>query len=129
MTEQLTVPQLLEIHMMHQEGFNVSPGFRNPGFLLQLVDKPLLDGFAGGCDASSLVRQAAHYWHDLARAMAFRDGNAALAVHAMMTFLLLNGQELDVPEDDLVEAAILCVGWKMDLEQCESWIHRYLRHS
>ncbi|OXM14930.1 type II toxin-antitoxin system death-on-curing family toxin [Paenibacillus herberti] len=127
MNEQLTVPQLLEIHMMHQDRFNVSPGFRNPGFLLQLVDRPLLEGFVGSDDASTLVRQAALYWHGLARAVAFRDGNAATAIHAMMTFLLLNGIELDVPEDELVEAAILCVSWKMDLEECEEWIRRYLR--
>ncbi|QJC50598.1 hypothetical protein HGI30_02640 [Paenibacillus albicereus] len=122
MTEQLSVPQLLAIHMMHQDRFDVSPGFRNPGFLLQLVDRPLLEGFEGGGDRSSLIRQAALYWHGLARAMAFREGNAALAVHAMMTFLQLNGQRLSIDEDDLVEAALLCSEWKMDLEDCEAWI-------
>ncbi|PLT44065.1 hypothetical protein NYE40_02860 [Paenibacillus sp. FSL W8-1187] len=122
MTEQLTVPQLLAIHMMHQDRFDVSPGFRNPGFLLQLVDRPLLEGFSGGGDRSSLIRQAALYWHGLARARAFRDGNAALAIHTMMTFLLLNGQELRLDEDELVEAALLCSEWQMELEDCEAWI-------
>ncbi|ASS68098.1 MULTISPECIES: type II toxin-antitoxin system death-on-curing family toxin [unclassified Paenibacillus] len=121
MTTKLTIPQLIEIHMLHQDTFGVLPGFRNPGFLLQIVDRPFHESF-GSSDADGLIRQAALYWHGLARSFAFREGNAATAMHAMLTFLLVNGCELEIDEDDLVDAAIQAATWKMELDECEAWI-------
>jgi death-on-curing protein len=121
MTTTLTIPQLIEIHTLHQDIYDVAPGFRNPGFLLQIVDRPFHESF-GSSESDSLIRQAALYWHGLARSFAFREGNAATAMHAMLTFLLVNGCELEADDDDLVDAAIRAATWKMELEECEAWI-------
>ena len=123
----LTLPQLLDIHRLHQQHFHVNPGFRNPGFLLQIVDSRQLERFGAVQEADLLYRQAALYWHGLARSFVFQAGNASTALHGMLTFLLANGCELEADDDELVEAALLAVSWKLDLDDCEAWIRRHAK--
>jgi death-on-curing protein len=62
----------------------------------------------------------------LARSHAFNDGNKRIAFLAMVTFLGINGQELDTSEADVVTVMIEVASGQRSEEQLAEWIRSRL---
>ncbi|MGV9798888.1 type II toxin-antitoxin system death-on-curing family toxin [Mycobacterium sp. NPDC003449] len=96
MIEYLDLEDLLEI-ARHAVGRQVS--VRDYGLLESALARPSASVF--GADAyPDLHLKAAALMQSLARNHALVDGNKRLAWAACLTFLAINGQRINAPEDD-----------------------------
>lgn len=53
---------------------------------------------------------------------AFVDGNKRIGMYVMLTFLAVNGVELDCTNDEVVEAGLGVASGKMKYEQLLEWV-------
>ncbi|WP_088834392.1 type II toxin-antitoxin system death-on-curing family toxin [Paenibacillus tyrfis] len=119
----LTAQQIKEIHDQELKESGGLPGIKEPGYLELLADKPFSDYF-GQEQYPGLFCKAAVYFHGIATAHAFSDGNKRTAVLVTYTFLLVNGYELDADPDELFEVTIRVATKAMSLQQLEIWLER-----
>ncbi|MEQ9569786.1 MAG: type II toxin-antitoxin system death-on-curing family toxin [Longimicrobiales bacterium] len=75
---------------------------------------------------SDLATLGAAYCYGLVKNHPFVDGNKRICLVAMYTFLAINGQELDVPEPEAVDAIIAAADGSMPEEQLAEWIRVHL---
>ena len=98
----LTVDQVIEFHDEALREFGGLEGIRSSPQLSAAMLIPQQSAF--GEDAYPTVRQkAAAYGFFIAEAQAFIDGNKRTAAIAMEAFLLLNGYELHMFDDEIAE--------------------------
>lgn len=96
----LTVDQVIEYHDEALREFGGLDGIRSTNQLSAAVLMPQQSAF--GEDAySSIPQKAAAYGFFIAEAQAFIDGNKRSAAIAMEAFLLLNGYELLMPDEEI----------------------------
>jgi death on curing protein len=69
-----------------------------------------------------LAGLAAAYGFGLARNHPYRDGNKRIAFLALVTFLSINGKELDAAEDDVVATFVALADGRLTEEQLAGWI-------
>jgi death-on-curing protein len=98
----LTIDQVIEFHAEALREFGGLDGVRSPHQLSAAVLMPQQSAF--GEDAyASVPEKAAAYGFFIAEAQAFIDGNKRTAAIAMEAFLLLNGYELRMSDDEIAE--------------------------
>lgn len=98
----LTVDQVIEFHAEALREFGGLDGIRSVNQLSAAVLMPQQSAF--GEDAyPSIPGKAAAYGFFIAEAQAFIDGNKRAAAIAMEAFLLLNGYELRMSDDEIAE--------------------------
>ena len=96
----LTIDQVVEFHGEALREFGGLDGIRSPQQLAAAVLMPQQSAF--GEDAYPTVPgKAAAYGFFIAEAQAFIDGNKRSAAIAMETFLILNGYELRMSDDEI----------------------------
>ena len=98
---------------------------RDYGLLESALARPRASVF--GQDAySDLHLKAAALLHSLARNHALVDGNKRLAWTACLTFLAINGQWINAPEDDRFDLVIaVATGSAHDLERIASQLRAW----
>lgn len=105
----LTIDQVRRLHRRALEAFGGLDGVRSEQLLASAVFQPQASAF--GEDAyPTLVEKAAAYGFFLAENQPFIDGNKRTAAWAMVTFLDLNGYELEPADDDEVAVAFEQLG-------------------
>lgn len=117
----LTKQQILQFHdylLIRHGGLQ---GLREPGYLDLIIEKPYTDYF-GEEQYPGIFMKAAVYWHGLATAHCFNDGNKRTATMTALVFLKLNGYTLTAAEDDLFDTALLVATGRMELEDLATWI-------
>jgi death-on-curing protein len=98
----LTVAQVIDFHADALREFGGLDGIRSPQQLSAAVQMPQQSAF--GEDAYPTVpEKAAAYAYFIAQAQAFIDGNKRTAAIAMEAFLILNGFELRLSDDEMAE--------------------------
>jgi death on curing protein len=98
----LTVDQVIEFHAEALREFGGLDGIRSANQLAAAVLMAQQSAF--GEDAyPGIPDKAAAYALFIAEAQAFIDGNKRTAAIAMEAFLLLNGYELRMPDDEIAE--------------------------
>jgi len=98
----LTIDQVIEFHADALREFGGLDGIRSPHQLSAAVLMPQQSAF--GEDAyPSVPEKAAAYGFFIAEAQAFVDGNKRTAAIAMEAFLILNGYELRLADDEIAE--------------------------
>lgn len=98
----LTVDQVIEFHAEALREFGGLDGIRSANQLSAAVLIPQQSAF--GEDAyPSIPEKAAAYGFFIAEAQAFIDGNKRAAAIAMESFLILNGHELRMSDDEIAE--------------------------
>jgi death-on-curing protein len=98
----LTVDQVIEFHGEALREFGGLDGIRSPHQVSAAVLMPQQSAF--GEDAyPTIPEKAAAYGFFIAEAQAFIDGNKRTAAIAMEAFLILNGYELQMSDDDIAE--------------------------
>jgi death on curing protein len=101
----LTLDEVLEIHDQQVELYGGSHGLRDAGALESAVATPQAT-FGGEYLYHTVWMMAAAYLYHLVQNHAFIDGNKRAGANTAMTFLYLNGFELDCTEDELVELVL-----------------------
>lgn len=104
--EFLTVPLLLQLHEDQIARYGGSLGVREMGLLQSAVAMPQA-GFGGQYLHTDLHEMAAAYLFHIVKNHPFIDGNKRAGAMAAYVFLVLNGIELEAPEEafgDLVLA-------------------------
>ncbi|HEX6096401.1 MAG TPA: type II toxin-antitoxin system death-on-curing family toxin [Thermoanaerobaculia bacterium] len=94
----LTLDEVLSLHAEQIRLFGGSSGIRDLG-LLESAIGTVEATFDGAFLHETLFAMAAAYLHGICRNHPFVDGNKRTAVAAALTFLEMNGVEVDADED------------------------------
>ena len=96
-------------------------GLRDEGMLDSALNAPFQT--FGGTDLSPSIQQkAAQLCHGLVMNHPFIDGNKRVGVHAMLTFLAINGIELRYTQKELSEIILSAAAGKMSRDDIMQWI-------
>ncbi len=104
----LTEEAVLEIHAAQLAEFGGAQGVLNPGLLSSAVAQPAAT-FLGVFLNRGLHAMAAAYLYHLAKNHPFVEGNKRTAVAAALTFLELNGVNVEHDAPALEELAVAAV--------------------
>jgi len=111
----LSLDVVLEIHQRQLKEFGGSVGIRNQSGLESAVETPKAT-FDGQDLYPTLFGKAAAYAFHIAGAQAFVDGNKRAALDVALTFLAINGYEVEAEEMELYDAMIAIAERKMTKE-------------
>ena len=120
----LTYEQIVSLHDLALEQYGGLPGVKDEGYIHFIVDKPYTE-FFGEEQYPGIYLKAAVYWHGLATAHCFNDGNKRSSLLTALTFLEINGLELDVDPDILFDICIKVATKEMDLYGLAEWVERH----
>lgn len=96
----LNLAEVLEIHQDQVARYGGAPGIRDAGLLKSALGMPATT-YRGQFLHSDICEMAAAHLFHLVINHPFVDGNRRVGLVAALVFLLLNGYELNAPEDDL----------------------------
>jgi death-on-curing protein len=97
-----------------------NPGIRDDGLLESALNRPINKSLYGDPD---LFELAAAYAFGIASNHPFIDGNKRVACTAALTFLLLNGHDLDEQQDE-VEVFVGLAAGRIDESGLADWLRR-----
>lgn len=111
----LTLKEVQSIHSDQIASFGGSQGIRDQGLLESALAQPKA-AFDGQLLHPTIHEQAAAYLYHLAKNHPFLDGNKRTAFAVMETFLLLNGHELTLPDEQTYQMVLDVAQSKLDKE-------------
>lgn len=101
----ISLEVVLEIHRRQLKEFGGAEGVRNPSGIESAVEVPK-STFDGQDLYPTLFLKAAAYAFHIAEAQAFVDGNKRVALDVALTFLAINGHEINAERLELYDAMI-----------------------
>jgi len=101
----LTLDEVLSLHEDQIRRYGGSGGVRDLG-LLESAMGTVMATFGGSFLHGSVLEMAAAYLFHISRNHPFMDGNKRTAVAAALTFLEMNGIEVDAKEKEFYELVI-----------------------
>ena len=101
----LTVEEILEIHADQIKRYGGRSGLRDLGLLQSAVAVPR-SSFGGRYLHGTLFEIAAAYLFHIVQNHPFVDGNKRVGTAAALVFLKMNGIDIAVPNDALVELVL-----------------------
>ena len=107
---------VLVLHQLNVERFGGSLGVRDQGALESALNAPIDREYYEKADE---VKCAAAYGFNLCQAHAFIDGNKRIAAVTCEGFLRLNGFDLQIPNEELIEIFLKIASSEMDRDQFE----------
>ena len=119
----ISLDVVLEIHQCQLKEFGGADGIRNRSDLETAVESPKAT-FDGKDLYPTIFRKAAAYAYHLAESQAFVDGNKRAALDVPLTFLAINGFEIEDEKMELYEAMIAIAEKRMSKEQLASLCER-----
>ncbi|MEB3752604.1 type II toxin-antitoxin system death-on-curing family toxin [Geobacillus sp. FSL W8-0032] len=124
MVEKLHPEELRYIHdeMLHYYGG--IPGEKDPGMIEYVCQQPFVNLF-GKEMYPSLFEKAAVYMIAIATGHYFLDGNKRTAVMAAYSFLMKNGYELIVSDDELFEMCIKVAKKEVREKELANWLSNH----
>ena len=120
----LTVKQVIALHTQLVMKTGGSDGIRDRGLLESAVNAPF-QSFGGYDVYPTIYEKAARLGFGLAQNHAFIDGNKRIAAHALLTFLALNGIEIDCTEFELFSAFMRLAESALTFEELVSWLKNH----
>lgn len=122
----LTKEQLLEVQTESINRFGGSHGVRDEGAFESAVHAAENRHFYEGADE---IACAATYAFHLSQAHAFIDGNKRVAAGAALIFLDLNGFELEVPTETLIEIFLRLAAGELSRENLEALFREHVKQA
>ncbi len=120
----LSVEQIIKLHSELIKETGGSDGIRDIGLLQSAVNAPFQS--FGGCDVyPTIYQKAARLGFGLAQNHAFIDGNKRIAAHSLLTFLSLNGIEIECEEFELFYLFFNLASSKITFEELTDWIENH----
>ena len=101
----LTLDDVLEVHRDQIERYGGTLGVRDNGLLESAIAAPQ-SGFGGHYLHADLFEMASAYLFHLVQNHPFLDGNKRVGAAAALTFLVMNGIETKIPNQDLVQMVL-----------------------
>ena len=120
----LSKSAVLAIHAEQLAEHGGAPGFRDEGLLDSALARPQHLAAYGDPDVAEL---AAAYAFGLVRNHPFVDGNKRTGFVAAATFLLLNGYDLEAPEQDVVTVFWRLADGTLSDQELAGWFRAHLR--
>lgn len=117
----LTVEQVIKLHTDLVMASGGSDGIRDMGLLDSAVNAPF-QSFGSYDVYPTIYEKAARLGYGLAQNHAFIDGNKRIAAHAVLTFLSLNGIEIDCTEFELFSLFYKLAASEISFENLVDWI-------
>lgn len=111
-----SLEEVLVLHQLNVERFGGSLGARDQGALESALNAPIDREHYEKADE---VKCAAAYGFNLCQAHAFIDGNKRIAAVTCEGFLRLNGFDLQIPNEELIEIFLQIASSEMDRDQFE----------
>lgn len=111
----ISLDAVLEIHKRQLIEFGGSDGIRNQSGLEAAVEAPKAS-FGGEDLYPDVFMKAAVYAYHIAESQAFVDGNKRTALDVALTFLAINGYEIQSEAMELIDAMIAIAEKKMSKE-------------
>lgn len=124
--EFLTVEDALLIHRDQVDRYGGDDGLRDLGLLESAVAAPRAM-FAGELLHEDPFQIAAAYLFHIVRNHPFVDGNKRTGAAAALVFLDLNGVEIEVGDDDLVECVLAVAQGERDKAAVAEFLRRHAR--
>ena len=125
----LTVKQIISMHTRLVMETGGSDGIRDEGLLESAVNAPF-QSFGGYDVYPTIYEKAARLGFGLAQNHSFIDGNKRIAAHAVLTFLEMNGIEIDCTEFELFSLFYKLAASEITFDDLVKWIknHEVPRH-
>lgn len=108
----ISLSVVLEIHKRQLQEFGGAEGIRNQAGLESAVESPKAT-FDGQDLYSTVFDKAAAYAYHIAESQSFVDGNKRVALDVALTFLTINGFEIQDEQMELYDAMISIAEKKM----------------
>ncbi len=108
----LDIGDVLEIHKDQIENYGGSLGVRDIELLKSAIAMPYAT-YGGEYLHVDIFEMAAAYLYHICQNHPFIDGNKRVATAVALVFLIINGYELDVAEDDLYSHVIQVANGKL----------------
>ena len=120
----LTLTEVLGIHRDQISRYGGTTGIRDIELLKSALGIPMAT-YGGEFLHTDVYEMAAAYLFHLVKNHPFLDGNKRVGAVAALVFLLLNGHDLDAPEDDLVEMVLSVARGEIDKAEVAVFIRRW----
>ena len=120
----LTVEQVIALHTQLVMKTGGSDGIRDRGLLESAVNAPF-QSFGGYDMYPTIYEKVARLGFGLAQNHAFIDGNKRIAAHALLTFLALNGIEIDCTEFELFSVFMRLAESALTFDDLVSWLNNH----
>ncbi|MBI2315178.1 type II toxin-antitoxin system death-on-curing family toxin [Candidatus Daviesbacteria bacterium] len=117
----LTLDEVLAIHYEEVERFGGSHGVRSLDLLDSALHRPQAS-FMGEDLYPSLFHKAAALMHSILLNHPFIDANKRTSTVSMAYFLHLNGYNIKIGQEELVEFALKVESKQLNLEQISKWL-------
>jgi death on curing protein len=117
---------LTAIHHRQIAEHGGSEGLRDEGLLSSALARPQ-NLLAYGEPPPDLASLAAAYAYGIARNHPFVDGNKRTALVAARTFLILNGVDLEAPQDDKVLTFVNLAEGAISEQELADWIRKRIQ--
>jgi death on curing protein len=101
MLRYLSLPNVLRLHELSIEQFGGSDGIRDIALLESALAMPGAEYFGQELHPDLPSKAAAYLFH-ISQAHAFIDGNKRTAMAAALTFIRVNGHDIDADNDTLI---------------------------
>ncbi len=119
----LTVKQVITLHTQIVIFTGGSDGIRDMGLIESAVNASF-QSFGGYDVYPTIYEKAARLGFGLAHNHAFIDGNKRIAAHALLTFLELNGIEIDCTEAELISLFMRLAASEISIDNLVDWIKK-----
>lgn len=117
----LTLEQILVIHEDQIDRYGGSHGLRELSLLESAIFRPQTT-FSGEDLYLTLFDKSASLLHSILLNHPFVDGNKRTAIVSTIVFLMLNGWELQVEQEELIEKLLETVSKKYTIEIISNWL-------
>ena len=119
----ITKEKAIELHARLCMLTGGDPGIRDEGLLESALAAPY-QTFDGAELYPTLEEKAARLAHSLVLNHAFVDGNKRIGILVMMTFLYVNGKEIEPSSDEVVRAGLSLAAGTMSYVELLEWINK-----
>ena len=122
MTRYLRAADVLILHALQIERYGGSNGLRDMGQLESALYRPQTGYYP------DLVAETAALWESLSQNHPFIDGNKRAAMAASLTFMIINGLDIQVEADDMwTFLSGLYETHGFNFEAVDAWLRQHAR--
>ena len=119
--KKLKLDQIIKLHEMLLKETGGSPGLRDVSLLESAINSPF-QTFDKVSLYPTLERKAARLGYAIVKNHPFLDGNKRLGLLAMLTFLEINGIELQYTDKELIKIGLALADGTFSEKQLLTWI-------
>ena len=122
--KKLKLDQIIKLHEMLLKETGGSPGLRDVSLLESAINSPF-QTFDKVSLYPTLERKAARLGYGIVKNHPFLDGNKRIGLLAMLTFLEINGIELQYTDEELIKIGLALADGTFSEKQLLTWISFY----